>query len=64
MTWLLLRVFALRGVPEAEALVYSWLWCLNPLVAVVSCRGNADSLIAAMVLGSAYLFLTRRLGVS
>ncbi|KAI8619661.1 PIG-M-domain-containing protein [Chytriomyces sp. MP71] len=40
------------------------LWALNPFVAVISTRGNAESIIAALVLATVYLLMRKRVGIA
>jgi phosphatidylinositol glycan class M len=58
--YLIHRILVLRGMPSKEALKYDALWLLNPMVANISTRGNAESLLGVMVLGTLYLVLTKR----
>nr|CAB3264865.1 GPI mannosyltransferase 1-like [Phallusia mammillata] len=37
------------------------LWLLNPLTATVSCRGNAESIMAALVLGVLHFLLSKQI---
>ncbi|CAM4724535.1 unnamed protein product [Leuciscus chuanchicus] len=59
--WLLLRLLALRGTSRGSALVCCGLWLLNPLPAGVSTRGNAESVLAVLVLSTLLCLESRRL---
>lgn len=58
--YLIHHILLLRGMPSKSALKYDALWLLNPMVANISTRGNAESLLGCMVLGTLYLILTQK----
>ncbi|KAF9435571.1 hypothetical protein BGZ76_005963 [Entomortierella beljakovae] len=59
---LIQKILRLRGMTESQAVKYNAIWLLNPMVANISTRGNAESIIGAMVLGSFYLIMKKRIG--
>ncbi|XP_046880326.1 GPI mannosyltransferase 1 isoform X1 [Hypomesus transpacificus] len=59
---LLHHILCLRGSDGAAASRVTSLWLLNPLPVGVSTRGNAESLLAALVLGTLLCLERRRLG--
>mmetsp|Transcript_53372 Transcript_53372/g.134010 ORF Transcript_53372/g.134010 Transcript_53372/m.134010 type:complete len:425 (-) Transcript_53372:66-1340(-) len=50
-----------RGLSAQHSILWSLLWLFNPMVINVSTRGNAESIICALVLGTLYCLLQRRL---
>ncbi|KAI8071330.1 PIG-M-domain-containing protein [Gongronella butleri] len=58
--YLMHRMLVLRGLGCQRALWFDALWLLNPMVANISTRGSAESLLALMVLGTLYLLVTRQ----
>ncbi|XP_075994272.1 GPI alpha-1,4-mannosyltransferase I, catalytic subunit [Genypterus blacodes] len=58
---LILRILSLRGLSPEPAQRICSLWLLNPLPIGVSSRGNAESILAALVLGTLLCMEGRRL---
>ncbi|KAI9259374.1 PIG-M-domain-containing protein [Sporodiniella umbellata] len=58
--YLIHRILLIRGMSSKRAIYFDALWILNPMVANISTRGNAESLLGAMVLGTLYLILQKR----
>ncbi|XP_073719717.1 GPI mannosyltransferase 1 [Misgurnus anguillicaudatus] len=58
---LIFRLSALRGVSRCSAVVYCALWLFNPLPIGVSTRGNAESLLAVLVLSTLLCLECKRL---
>ncbi|KAL1526647.1 hypothetical protein AB1Y20_015351 [Prymnesium parvum] len=58
------RILLLRRTPRQLADSCASLWLFNPLAINVSTRGNAESLVTVLVLGSVIALLHRRAAVS
>lgn len=59
--YLIYRNIEETGAAKCVALKCAQLWLFNPLTMVVSTRGNADSVMAALVLGTLYLLKAGKL---
>lgn len=58
---LILRILKIRQVSEANAVIYSAVWLLNPMVSTISTRGSSEGLLGAMVISFVWAVYTRRL---
>ncbi|MBN3305030.1 PIGM mannosyltransferase, partial [Amia calva] len=59
--YLMYRILRLRGMATATACQYCALWLLNPLPMGVSSRGNAESVLAMLVVATLYYMEKRSL---
>lgn len=58
------QILRLRGVQRSKIVFSVSLWLLNPLTATVSSRGNAESILAVLVLLTLYLVICKRIYLS
>ena len=59
--YLLYHILKKRSCSEFTATMCASFWLLNPLPATVSSRGNAESVIAILVLGTMYYIMKQGL---
>ncbi|KAL9975674.1 hypothetical protein ACROYT_G012860 [Oculina patagonica] len=57
--YLLYKILCVRRCSDQRAVIASWLWLFNPLPLTVSTRGNAESIMAVLVLASIYFVLVK-----
>lgn len=62
--YLIYSILKTQGVLDSTAVKYSWSWFFNPLIITVSTRGNAESLLAVLVLSTLYFILKKRFTLS
>ena len=62
--YLLYKILRVRGYSVDKAVFTSWLWLFNPLPLTVSSRGNAESIIAVLVLASIYFILVENVPIA
>ena len=55
--WVMYRILSLQRLSERTKMAACVLWLFNPLTATVSSRGNAESLVALLVLLTVYLLM-------
>jgi len=54
------KILKLQNVSDERAKDMSLLWLLNPLAFNISTRGNADSIVSFLILGTIYFILKKR----
>ena len=62
--WLLLRLLRRKGFKESEALIYSSIWLLNPMVATISTRGSSEGLLCVIVLALLWAVIEGHIGIA
>lgn len=53
-----------QKVDRSTAVRCSWLWFFNPFIIIVSTRGNAESVLAVLVLSTLYFMVTKHFTLS
>ena len=62
--YVLYKIASVQGRSHRRAVMASWLWLFNPLPLTVSTRGNAESIMAVLVLASIYFALIKHVSAS
>jgi len=62
--YLLYKIVVVQGRSDRRAVMASLLWLFNPLPLTVSTRGNAESIMAVLVLANIYFALVKHISVS
>ncbi|KAI9888056.1 MAG: GPI mannosyltransferase 1 [Watsoniomyces obsoletus] len=61
--WLIFRILRSSSSPEMtqeQALTYTSLWLLNPMVAAISTRGSSEGLLGVMIMGLLFACIQKR----
>ena len=62
--YLIYTILSAQNIDKKSCVRYSWLWFFNPMIITVSTRGNAESLLAVLVLSTIYFMVKKRLNLS
>ena len=62
--WIMYKILSIQDVPEVTKMICCVFWLLNPLTAVVSSRGNAESIMALLLVLCIYTLMSDSLIVS
>ncbi|KAI8818750.1 PIG-M-domain-containing protein [Fimicolochytrium jonesii] len=58
--WFTHSILRMQGMNADRAAKYSAIWLLNPFVVAISTRGNAESIVAVLTLGTLWTLLAKR----
>ncbi|TPX66189.1 phosphatidylinositol N-acetylglucosaminyltransferase [Spizellomyces sp. 'palustris'] len=58
--WFIHEILTARGMGDHRASKYAAVWMLNPFVIAISTRGNAESIVAALVLAILWALIVKK----
>lgn len=62
--YLLYKIICVRSCSYHRAVSFSWMWLFNPVACTVSSRGNAEAIMATLVLATIYFVVIKNIPMS